>query len=369
MSLLTRALSPVRRGSRVPDSEPEASGRQRALAMSEPDVPEWVGTDADPVWTRVRSEVAQFASMREVRRTAQGCQVAAAQLVDQARQSGPVGQAATGALHSLALDLQQECHRLTTPRSEPGRRGRAGIGGHPTLLDWLRSPVGSGGPAVGDMVRMRDTHRITMAVRLFGAFGAALLLAAARPWPALAMLLGTVTASGIVRYRTNAEAAVTFRARYFSCLCGHAGDLLVLAGATIWLLRAGQPGLAVLPALTGMIFLFGTATRTGALQVGVSVPRLRMERVFRVAGLTLGITGAALGVPGAFALTLAVAVAYVIWEISRAFGLVWTTGVTEFAWTTATREGFVTEALSAPAPDWPHDPFACVEACGPPREP
>jgi hypothetical protein len=193
------------------------------------------------------------------------------------------------------------------------------------------------------------------------AFTAALLLVAVRPWPALVVLLGTVTTSGIVRYRTNAEAAVTFRARYFSCLCGHAGDLFVLAGSSALLLRTGRPGLAVLPALTAMIFLFGTATRTGALQVGVSVPRMRLERVFRVAGLTLGIAGAALGLPGAFVLTLAVAIAYVVWEISRAFGLVWTIGVTEFAWTTATRDGFITEVLSAPAPDWPHDPFAIVE--------
>jgi hypothetical protein len=219
------------------------------------------------------------------------------------------------------------------------------------------------------MVRLRDIHRITMSMRLAGACSAALLLAGARPWLALTVLLATVSASGLVRYRTNAEAAVTFRARYFSCLCGHAGDLLVLAGATAWLLRTEHPAVAVVPAITGMVFLFGTATRTGALQVGVSVPRLRMERVFRVAGLTIGIAGAALGFPAAFLLTLAAAATYVAWEISRAFRLVWTIGVTEFAWTTATKDGFVTEVVSAPAPDWPHHPCACVDAGVLPSEP
>lgn len=345
MSMLTRALFPVVRSGHDRRSRPATS---YASAV----VPPWVGTEADPAWLRVRAELGQFASMKDLRRSAQDCQIALADLSARAEEPGPLGEAAGRSLHGLALDIQRECQRLRRHRQQPVPRIGHPPAGAPAepLWQWLLEPVGSGAPRSSDLARLRDIHRVTIVTRFIGAAAAAVLLASGRVWPALLCLLTALTASGVARYRTNAESVVTFRARYLSHLFGQAGDLLVLLGASVYLAGSGAPGLAVLTALTGAAYLLGTAARVGAMPVGVSVPRLRLERVVQVVGLTIGTAGAALGHPGWFFATLALGVAYAIWELHRSVHAVCSAGSTEFGWTAMTRDGFVTEVLTAPSP-------------------
>ena len=180
-------------------------------------------------------------------------------------------------------------------RDRPG--GGIGAAAMRTLLDWLRSPVGSGGPA---SVSNSACGTSTGSPWRYGS--------SARPPPRSCW--GDRGRHWRCRDRHDVgHRSLPHERRGGSHLPrpllqlplrGHAGDLLVLAGSTILLLRAGQPGLAVLPALTGMIFLFGTATRGGrAFQVGSEcAPTADGAGVPRRLGLTLGIVRRGSRCPG-----------------------------------------------------------------------
>jgi len=328
-----------------------ASSNRSHPAAADFDVPAWVGTEEDPVWCAVRDEIATFTPMKDVGRAIQDCQVAVGRLAVHTEEPGPVGQAALRALHSLAVDVHHECRRAQQvggDRDEIGGDARD----HPTLWQWLMSESGSGTARRDrDPSFQRTVHDSTMVGRLTGAVATAMLVAIGLPFIALAVLLVTATATGIIRYQTNAEAIVTFRARYFWCLLGHLGDALVMAGATAGLVRHGQGAMAAVVAVTAAMFLFATIIRTAALQVGFYAERLRIERVVRVVALAVGLVAIGLSSLPVLLLMPITAAAYFGRGATRTFRGVWGAGATEFAWTLLTQDGPPrSHVLSAPLP-------------------
>jgi hypothetical protein len=315
-----------------------------------PPAESWVGTDDDPVWRVLRDRVESLSPMKDLQRTMSACEGSVANLVAFAGEPGHIGAVGRRALHSLAMDIHIEC------RNAVAMEDRRNAASHDDttlrrLIAWLRSPVGSGEPHGADPGRLQAVYAATALVRLAGAFSAALLLTLGiTSWPVVA-LLSTATFSGIMRFRTNAESAGTFRAKYLSCTLGHLGDAMVLGACTVHLITDHSTRWIAVPTLgTVLTMFFGTLMRVGALQVGVHVARLRLERVFRTGGLTAGLAGVAIGHPGAILITFVLIAGYSGVEIIRCALAVWSNDATEFAWTVRTGDQFVTEVLTAPAP-------------------
>ena len=86
----------------------------------------------------------------------------------------------------------------------------------------------------------------------------------------------------------------TDRKRVFACMAGHVSDSVVLAGI-MWCLFANERmiwGSAVVAALVTQ--LLATLMRVALLQVGIHLPRLRLERVLRAGGVLVALVVAAL---------------------------------------------------------------------------
>ena len=322
--------------------------------LHENSVPEWVGTDSDPVWLRVRAEVAQFPPIKDVAAAAHECQVALARLSAHADAKGPIAEATSQALLSLVIDIHHECRRIRARQSDNNHAQtspRTQQLGPMHLWQWLNDPVGSGEPVSYEHLdQLRRKHRLTAGFRLTFAFLTGLILAFGMPELALVSLLVPVAVSGFVRYQSNAEVAVTFRGRYLSCLMGHLGDAAVLLGAFAWSSHNSPLPLSFAPAMTLIVLLVGTTIRTGALQVGVYVPRRRVERVIRIAAFATGIALTSVGYTWGFVATLVIATAFVLIENQRILRGVWNAGGAEFAWTVRTDEGITSEMFAAPLP-------------------
>jgi hypothetical protein len=99
-----------------------------------------------------------------------------------------------------------------------------------------------------------------------------------------------------------------------------------------------------------VLHLLGVVARTGALGVGVHVPRLRTERLIRLAATSAALALAALGLPVAFVGAATVLAVWFFLEAGGAFRRVWEASATEFAWTALTADGFTSEVLTAPHP-------------------
>jgi hypothetical protein len=257
-------------------------------------------------------------------------------------------------MQSLALDVHNECRDLVVSEVQQTNRMRRRLRFGP-LLDWVMSPVGSGGPArPAGPVSFRAvsrSYRIAVATRLVGAAGAAAALVASLPLLAIGILLTSVMCSGYRRYRDSLEPIVTFRARYLSCLSGHFGDTLVLGSSTFWAWRVGAIWWPAPVAMAVMFFM--TIVRTGSLQVGVFVPRIRLDRVVRIVAMSSGVALVALGYRFGLLATLAVMTAMGTFETARILREVWNAGVTEFAWMTSTPSGYVSRHIAGPLPDLP----------------
>lgn len=324
----------------------------------DPELPAWVGTDDDPVWVTISAEIAQFTPIKEVSQAAHQCQVDVARLAAFADARGPVAEATSQALLGLVIDIHHECRRIRSVEdhnnSHLSERRSFGIA---HLWQWLTDPVGSGEPvSYQDLDRLRRTHRQTAFLRFVFAMLTGGLLATGSPRLALLCLLPPVAASGLIRYRTNAEAAVTFRARYLSCVAGHLGDTAVLLGAFTWSAKTQPFPISIAPVLALVGLLLGTSVRTGALQVGVHVPRLRMERVVRIVAFSTGIALTAAHIRQGFLFTLAIVLAFVGHETVRVMRGVWGAGGSEFAWAVRTDAGITSEMFAAPVPDRSDEP-------------
>ena len=312
------------------------------------EVPDWVGTDDDPQWVRVRDELRSCRRMKDLQAAIQECQVGVAHLASFSEGPGPVGQAARRALQSLVLDLHGEHRRsvsMEVRQVRPPSWLRPGSWPH-----WVLSPVGSGDSSVvADHRSASRSHRAAVLTRLLGVVLACAGLLIDLPIAAVTVLVASVLSSGWRRYRDNVEPAVTFRARYLSCLLGHLGDVLVLTTAMIWLVRRGA---LWWPApVTVTVMLFATTVRTGALQVGVCVPRYRVDRVIRVGSIAAGVVAVALWTRLGFLVPLVGIGASSSMEIYRILRDVWSAGVTEFAWVTSTTRGYVSSLSGGPPTD------------------
>ncbi len=323
-------------------------------ATRDQEAPDWIGSDADEVWNRISAEIATFTPIKEVTKAAHQCQVDLARLAAFADAKGPVAEATSQALLGLVIDIHHECRRIraTADGHEDFRvAGAERRLGPRHLWSWLNDPVGSGEPvSYLQLEQLRRTHRRTATGRLLFAFLTGTLLATGSPALALLTLILPVTMTGFVRYRTNAEAAATFRARYLSCLVGHLGDTAVLLGAYVWSEHNVSFPIDFAPAIALVVLLLGTSIRAGALQVGVYVPRRRVERCIRVVAFGTGIGLAALGFSAAFLSTLAIVVAFVGYETVHVFRGVWSAAGAEFAWAMRTDEGITSEMFAAPLP-------------------
>jgi len=310
--------------------------------------PEWVGTEDDPQWVRTREQIRTFKRMKDVQRAVQECQVAVAHLASFSDGPGPVGHVARRALQSLVLDVHAEVRAADAfvIHQVPSRHRfrRAG-----SLIDWMLSPVGSGDRSLGaEDQAVSRSFRAVVAFRMIGAALAALALVLQMPVAALLVLVGSAASSGWFRYRDNLEPGVTFRARYISCLLGHAGDVLVLWAATFWLWRIGA---AWWPApITVAVMLFATIVRTGALQVGVSIDRRRLDRVVRVGSTSVGVALVALGSQTGFVATFVLMTVVCAWQTYGILRQVWSADVTEFAWMLSTSDGYTGSLATAPLP-------------------
>jgi hypothetical protein len=111
----------------------------------------------------------------------------------------------------------------------------------------------------------------------------------------------------------------------------------------------GRP-LAVVALGTVFTMFFGTLMRLGALQVGLHVPRLRLERLVRNVGLIIGLIGIAVGRPGAVMATSLLIAGWGIWEIVRIGRRVWHHAATEFAWSVRAGDEFRGDILTALPP-------------------
>lgn len=313
--------------------------------------PNWVGTDDDTAWLQVREEIRSFKRMKDLKRSVQECQVAVAHLASFGDGPGPVGQAALRAMQSLALDVHNECRGLVASEVHHASRahGHRRLG---PLVSWVLSPVGSGstgGPV--DYGVVRRSYRAAVLIRMAGAVASGVALVAGHPLVAIVVLLASVTTSGYRRYRDHLEPVVTFRARYLSCLIGHFGDIVVLGASTYWLWHIGA---AWWPAPAAMaVMLFSTIVRTGALQVGVFVPRIRVDRVVRIVAFCGGIALVTFWLPAGFGATLALLSALGAFETFRILREVWSAGVTEVAWMSSTPSGYVSSMLIGPLPQTP----------------
>ena len=311
-------------------------------------VPDWVGTDDDPQWVRVRDELRSSRHMKDLQAAIQDCQVGVAHLASFSEGHGPVGQAARRALQSLALDLHGEYRRSVSfdvGQVRPSAFLRPG-----SIAHWVLSPVGSGDNSlVADHRSVSRSHRAAVFTRLSGVALACVGLLLDLPVAAMVVLIASVMSSGWRRYRDNVEPAVTFRARYLSCLLGHLGDVLVLTTAMVWLVQRGALWWPAPVAVT--LMLFATTVRTGALQVGVYVPRYRVDRVIRVGSIAVGVLAVALWTRFGFLVTLVGIGGFSAMEIYRILRDVWSAGVTEFAWVTSTTEGYVSSLSGGPPPE------------------
>ena len=331
--------------------------RQRFTATPSPQhpaqraerAPGWVGTEADAQWVRVREEIHGLRQMKDVKRASHDCQVAVARLASISEGPGPVGETARRAMQSLVLDVHSE-HRGAVAREAQQTRTRHRWLYPGSVVDWVLSPVGSGDRSLAaDHQYVTRSYRIAVLTRLLGVVVACAALLRGLPLVAATVLVASVMSSGWRRYRDHLEPAVTFRARYFSCLLGHLGDVLVLTTATFWLSSAGVAWWPAPVAIT--VMLFATAVRTGALQVGVFVPRYRVDRVIRVGSMSVGIVLVAMGIPLGFLVTLTGIGAFSAMEIYRILREVWGAGVTEFAWMSSTSAGYVSSLFVGPLPD------------------
>jgi hypothetical protein len=335
------------------DSKASApGGRQRGLSDSgategtSSKLPDWIGTDDDPAWLRLRDVVAQLAPIENVHRQAHACQVAVSHLAACGVAPDPIAEATLRALNDLALDIHHECRRIRAGSSS----GIATRRSRPSLWQWLRSPVDYGEPCGGNIVELRRRLYWAVAIRLLGGVGASIALVLNAPWIALAVLVCCVMGAGYWRYRTSAEAAFTFRARYFACLLSHLGDVATLLAMSAWLHGFQNKVSYMLPLAAAFFVLAGVVVRTGAHQFAVYVPRIHLEGFVRVAAVVVSLALVTAGVDVAVLLVPVTAFAYLCFEAWQTFGKVVKAGATEFAWTTVSDGGFTSSVFSAPHP-------------------
>jgi len=308
----------------------------------------WVGTNTDPVWLRFSARIAELRDVSSVQHAAHECQIAVAHLSMFAQENNPTGRIAQRALSGLVMDVHQELRSIGVgDHAEEPRSARRSDG----FVRWLRSPVGSGRTRSQHFARLTTLYHFTAITRAVGAVVAAFLTAIGLVDWALLALLVSAAISGAIRFRTNAETTVTFRARFISFMLGQLGDATVLAACT-WQLVV-TPSLKWLagPTLVTVFTMsFGSLMRAGALQIGVHVRRLRLERVFRYAGLCAILSGLALGTAGPVILALILIGGYGLFDVIRTTIEVWAHDATEFAWTVRRVDGFDSQVVSAPSP-------------------
>ncbi len=200
------------------------------------------------------------------------------------------------------------------------------------IFRWLRNPVGTGFPAQVDRLSPQRIYPLTAVLRMVGAIAASVFFVWGSPWIGVTLLLGSVITSGLLRFLTNAETAVTLRARYLSCMLGNLGDILVLLSLTLYLSDVAGKALVIGGVLTTVVMVFGSLMRTGALSAGVHVSRIRMERVVRVGGIALGASLAAAGHPNGLVITFSLIGLWSILEVVRVVRRIVVSTTTHFAW-------------------------------------
>lgn len=110
----------------------------------------------------------------------------------------------------------------------------------------------------------------------------------------------------------------------------HASDLAILGGVALHFFVNGHPGWAAAALTTGAIGMIGSFTRTGALTIGVLVPRhLFAERLFRVGGALLGFSAAAVGLAQGPKIVVACFASYGVIETVRVVRQVLSCNATE----------------------------------------
>lgn len=247
---------------------------------------------------------------------------------------------------NLAADIH---HSLDSQIASTRSGGRP----RPGLLRWLRNPVGSGGVVGATAAEdLGPIYAGTAVLRVAGAIACLALMLSGNLGPAAGALLFSVVTSGILRYATNAESAVSFRARYLSCVAGHAGDVTVLLGLAWYADSEGLRGTAAIGVLTVVGMLFGSLMRTGALSAGVHVPRIRMERVARVGGMAICLVLYGAGVPWGLLPGFATVAVWTAIEILRVMREVTQSNTALFTWVAIDRDETVTgEIESTPYED------------------
>jgi hypothetical protein len=141
-------------------------------------------------------------------------------------------------------------------------------------------------PRIQDLPRALHTTWHYMGLVLSGV--AALMIATGQLWPAVILIATRILISvliGTPGLPADLGSNTGLRLDWAGCVLGHASDALVLSGVAALLLLSQRTtyGMAAFAAVIAM--LTATLARVAALQHGVWVTRLRVERVFRNAPL------------------------------------------------------------------------------------
>jgi hypothetical protein len=84
------------------------------------------------------------------------------------------------------------------------------------------------------------------------------------------------------------QSLLSFRSIYFGCVALHISDLVLLGGVAAAFLHAGMMPFAMMTAGAAIVAAGGSLARTGALTIGVFVPRrFVVERLFRIGGIVI----------------------------------------------------------------------------------